>query len=152
MYTYIQSRFYRSPEVILGIPYTTAIDMWSFGCILCELLIGYPIFPGQDEYEQMARIMEILGVPPANVLEMATRKEYFFHEDNTPILKPTSRGKIRYPNTRDMSRMLCVDDSIFLDFLLRTLDWDPTTRIKPLEALEHEWIQQDFPRHLFIKE
>ncbi len=40
VYTYIQSRFYRAPEIILGIPYTPAIDMWSFGCILVELYTG----------------------------------------------------------------------------------------------------------------
>jgi dual specificity tyrosine-phosphorylation-regulated kinase 2/3/4 len=49
IYTYIQSRFYRAPEIILGIPYTMAIDMWSFGCIIAELYTGYPIFPGENE-------------------------------------------------------------------------------------------------------
>ena len=48
VYTYIQSRFYRSPEVILGLPYSMPIDMWSFGCILAELYTGYPLFPGKD--------------------------------------------------------------------------------------------------------
>ena len=51
IYTYIQSRFYRAPEIILGIPYTTAIDMWSFGCIMAELYTGYPLFPGENEAE-----------------------------------------------------------------------------------------------------
>ena len=51
IYTYIQSRFYRAPEIMLGIPYTTRIDMWSFGCILAELFKGYPIFPGESESE-----------------------------------------------------------------------------------------------------
>ena len=46
VYTYIQSRFYRAPEVILGLPYGTPIDMWSMGCILAELFTGYPLFPG----------------------------------------------------------------------------------------------------------
>lgn len=46
MYTYVQSRFYRSPEVILGLTYGCEIDMWSFGCILAELYMGYPLFPG----------------------------------------------------------------------------------------------------------
>lgn len=45
-YTYIQSRFYRAPEIILGIRYSCAIDMWSFGLVLVELLTGYPLFPG----------------------------------------------------------------------------------------------------------
>jgi serine/threonine protein kinase len=65
MYTYIQSRFYRAPEIMLGIPYTTAIDMWSFGLILIELYTGFPLFPGESEGEQLQRIMELLGLPPA---------------------------------------------------------------------------------------
>lgn len=47
MYTYIQSRFYRSPEVILGMNYHMAIDMWSLGCILAEMYTGVPLFPGE---------------------------------------------------------------------------------------------------------
>ena len=46
VYSYIQSRFYRSPEVMLGLGYGTAIDMWSLACILAELYTGYPLFPG----------------------------------------------------------------------------------------------------------
>lgn len=53
VYTYIQSRFYRSPEVMLGVPYNAAIDMWSLGCILAELYTGYPLFPGENEQEQV---------------------------------------------------------------------------------------------------
>ena len=52
-YTYIQSRFYRAPEIMMGIRYTPAIDMWSFGCILFELFNGHPLFTGEDEKEQM---------------------------------------------------------------------------------------------------
>lgn len=59
MYTYVQSRFYRSPEVILGHPYAMAIDMWSLGCIMAELYSGYPLFPGENEVEQLACIMEV---------------------------------------------------------------------------------------------
>ena len=69
IYTYIQSRFYRAPEIVLGIPYTTAIDMWSFGCILIELFTGFPIFPGENEMEQLSMIMEVRGIPPDSVLE-----------------------------------------------------------------------------------
>lgn len=63
IYTYIQSRFYRAPEIILGIPYTSAIDMWSFGCILAELYSGYPLFPGENEQDQLAYIMQMKDVP-----------------------------------------------------------------------------------------
>ena len=49
VYTYIQSRFYRAPEIMLGIPYTKSIDMYSFGCIIYELASGEPLFTGEDE-------------------------------------------------------------------------------------------------------
>ena len=49
IYQYIQSRFYRSPEVLLGIPYDLAIDMWSLGCILVEMHTGEPLFAGSNE-------------------------------------------------------------------------------------------------------
>ncbi|RMC02805.1 hypothetical protein DUI87_19996 [Hirundo rustica rustica] len=58
VYTYVQSRFYRSPEVILGHPYAMAVDMWSLGCIIAELYTGYPLFPGENESDQLACIME----------------------------------------------------------------------------------------------
>ncbi len=67
-YTYIQSRYYRAPEIMLGLPYSTAIDMWSFGCILAELYCGHPLFAGDDEAEQFAMIMEIRGKPPLKML------------------------------------------------------------------------------------
>jgi dual specificity tyrosine-phosphorylation-regulated kinase 2/3/4 len=50
-YTYIQSRYYRAPEIMLGIRYSPAIDMWSLGCILYELFVGQPLFKGEDEKE-----------------------------------------------------------------------------------------------------
>lgn len=78
VYTYIQSRFYRSPEVILGMTYGMPIDMWSLGCILAELLTGYPIFPGENEQEQLACIMEVFGPPEKHLIEKSTRKKLFF--------------------------------------------------------------------------
>jgi serine/threonine protein kinase len=54
------------------------IDMWSFGCILAELYTGYPLFPGENEVEQLACIMEVMGLPPNNVFEQATRRRLFF--------------------------------------------------------------------------
>ncbi|CAG8500930.1 6388_t:CDS:2 [Diversispora eburnea] len=76
VYTYIQSRFYRSPEVLLG--YSSSIDMWSLGCIAVELFLGLPLFPGSSEYNQISRIVEILGVPPLYMIEVGkTAHEYF---------------------------------------------------------------------------
>lgn len=59
MYPYIQSRFYRSPEVLLGLPYTVAIDMWSLGCILIEMHTGEALFSGSDQFDQMQKIVKV---------------------------------------------------------------------------------------------
>jgi dual specificity tyrosine-phosphorylation-regulated kinase 1 len=80
MYSYIQSRFYRSPEVMLGQPYTTAIDMWSLGCILVEMHTGEPLFSGSDQFDQMQKIVKILGMVPQEMLSRSTEqnKQQFF--------------------------------------------------------------------------
>lgn len=79
VYTYIQSRFYRSPEVLLGLPYTASIDMWSLGCIAAELFLGLPIFPGTSEYNQLSRIVHMLGMPPVYMLERGRQTHEFFN-------------------------------------------------------------------------
>jgi dual specificity tyrosine-phosphorylation-regulated kinase 2/3/4 len=78
IYTYVQSRFYRSPEVILGAPYSCNIDMWSLGCILVEMYTGSPLFPGESENEQLACIMEVKGIPDMRLVDAGTRKNVFF--------------------------------------------------------------------------
>ena len=60
---YIQSRWYRSPEVLLGIPATNKIDTWSVGCLCAEMFLGFAPFRGYDSYDQMQRIVEILCLP-----------------------------------------------------------------------------------------
>lgn len=78
VYTYIQSRFYRSPEVILGLPYSASIDMWSVGCIGAELFLGLPLFPGASNYDQMARIVEGLGMPPRHMIDFGKDSRTYF--------------------------------------------------------------------------
>lgn len=147
VYTYIQSRFYRSPEVILGIPYNMAIDMWSFGCILVELYTGYPLFPGENEVEQLACIMEILGKPPPNVLEPASRRRIFFDSKGNPRSMTNSKGKKRQVNGKELGAALKTNDALFVDFIRGCLEWDPAARLTPDEAIQHEWIQEGRQRH-----
>lgn len=79
VYSYIQSRYYRSPEVLLGYQYTTAIDMWSFGCIVAELFLGLPLFPGASEFDLLRRMIKILGgKPPDYILRKAKNTNKFF--------------------------------------------------------------------------
>lgn len=141
IYTYIQSRFYRAPEIILGIEYSSAIDMWSFGCIVTELYCGSPIFPGHSEHEQLMRIMQVLGPPSPGVLDRATRKNMFFEANGVPKIVPDSTGKRRYPGTRNLAMLLPSAEESFIDFIGQCLHWDPKSRLTPTAALKHEWAQ-----------
>ncbi|MCO5589596.1 hypothetical protein L7F22_043564 [Adiantum nelumboides] len=147
VYTYIQSRFYRSPEVILGMNYHTAIDIWSLGCIIAELYSGYPLFPGENEQEQLACIMEILGVPDRYLIDRSSRKKLFFDSTGAPRPVVNSKGKRRRPATKSLRSALNCDDEVFLDFLAKCLHWDPERRIKPDAALRHPWIKRTVTRH-----
>ncbi|KAI3705940.1 hypothetical protein L1987_76189 [Smallanthus sonchifolius] len=101
VYSYIQSRYYRSPEVVLGYRYTTAIDMWSFGCIVAELFLGLPLFPGASEFDLLKRMIKINGgQPPDYVLKEAKNTSKFFkcvgsanHEDGS---QASSSGRSIY--------------------------------------------------------
>eukprot|EP00761_Pharyngomonas_kirbyi_P001033 gb/GECH01001034.1/.p1 GENE.gb/GECH01001034.1/~~gb/GECH01001034.1/.p1 ORF type:complete len:577 (+),score=84.09 gb/GECH01001034.1/:1-1731(+) len=140
IYTYIQSRFYRAPEIILGLQYGRGIDMWSFGCILAELYTGFPLFPGEDENEQLACMMEILGTPPRSMIEAASRRAHFFDKDGNALLIPNSRGRIRRPYSKDLNSSIRCDDTGFLAFISGCLRWYPAQRFRPDTALKHPWI------------
>ncbi|XP_017768289.1 PREDICTED: dual specificity tyrosine-phosphorylation-regulated kinase 2 [Nicrophorus vespilloides] len=163
VYTYIQSRFYRAPEVILGARYGMPIDMWSLGCILAELLTGFPLLPGEDEADQLACIMELLGMPPQRLLRQSKRAKNFISSkgypryctaqtlaDGTTVLSGglSRRGKPRGPpGSKELKRALkgC-DDPLFIDFIRRCLEWDPDHRMTPHAALRHTWLRRRLPR------
>ncbi|TCD60316.1 hypothetical protein EIP91_010354 [Steccherinum ochraceum] len=140
IYTYIQSRFYRSPEVILGMNYHMAIDMWSLGCILAELYTGFPIFPGENEQEQLSCIMEVLGVPDKDFINRSSRKRLFFDTTGAPRPVVNSKGRRRRPGTKTLAQVLRCDDELFLDFIAKCLVWDPERRLKPQAALRHSFV------------
>ena len=116
------------------------IDMWSLGCILAELYTGYPIFPGENEQEQLACIMEVFGPPEKHLIEKSTRKKLFFDSMGKPRLTVSSKGKRRRPSSKDLRGVLKCDDEAFLDFIARCLRWDPVRRLNPIDALRHEFI------------
>ncbi|XP_059846755.1 homeodomain-interacting protein kinase 4-like [Hypanus sabinus] len=75
---YIQSRFYRAPEILLGLPFFEKLDMWSLGCVIAELHLGWPIYPGTNEYDQIRYIVETQGLPSDQILEVSSKTHHFF--------------------------------------------------------------------------
>ncbi|XP_073411584.1 dual specificity tyrosine-phosphorylation-regulated kinase 2 isoform X2 [Dendrobates tinctorius] len=163
VYTYIQSRFYRAPEVILGGRYGMPIDMWSLGCILAELLTGYPLLPGEDEGDQLACMIELLGMPSQKLLDSSKRGKNFVSSkgypryctvttlpDGSVVLNGSRsrRGKLRGPpGSRDwVTALKGCDDPLFLDFLAQCLEWDPALRMTPSQALRHHWLRRRLPK------
>jgi dual specificity tyrosine-phosphorylation-regulated kinase 2/3/4 len=67
-FKYVQTRYYRAPEVTLGLKYDHAVDMWSLGCIVYELFAGRPLFPAQDENELIEYIAYWIGLPPQRMI------------------------------------------------------------------------------------
>ena len=116
--------------------------MWSFGCILYELYVGYPLFAGENEQEQLACIMEIKGVPPMSVLAVSSRRKIFFDENMAPKLAPNSRGKLRKPSTKKLADQMDCEDELFVDFVDKCIEWKTEDRPTPEQALKHQWIRQ----------
>jgi len=120
--------------------YNMAIDMWSLGCILAELYTGFPIFPGENEQEQLACIMEVLGIPDKEIIQRSSRRRIFFDSSGAPRPVVNSKGRRRRPGTKSLSQVLRCDDADFVDFIAKCLIWDPERRLKPSNALRHPFI------------
>lgn len=84
--TYAQSRFYRAPEVLLGMRHTGAIDLWGVGCLAAELWLGLPIFGGYNEHDCISRMCMLLGFPPEGMLENAPQAGRFFSRKKSSAL------------------------------------------------------------------
>uniref|UniRef100_A0A8D2LP31 Homeodomain interacting protein kinase 4 n=1 Tax=Varanus komodoensis TaxID=61221 RepID=A0A8D2LP31_VARKO len=81
---YIQSRFYRAPEILLGLPFCEKVDVWSLGCVMAELHLGWPLYPGNNEYDQIRYICETQGMPRPTLLNAARKAHLFFKRSQHP--------------------------------------------------------------------
>ena len=118
MYSYIQSRFYRAPEIILGLKYSYPIDMWSLGCLLSELYTGRPLFPGENETDQLLWIMSALGHPPSDMLAEASKKNVFFAANNQVKIVPNSHGTRRTPSSTTLEKLIPSTDQHMFSFIV----------------------------------
>lgn len=137
-YEYIQSRFYRAPEVMIGIDYGPPMDIWSFALIVVELLTGRPLFPGDDELEELYMIAEVLGNPHPGLVKKGRRRREFFDDSNR--LKPQKGRKIRKPGTLTLQQALGSNDPYYVDFIAKCLTWDQNIRFTATQCLQHPWL------------
>jgi len=139
--TYVQSRSYRAPEVILGLPYGQKIDLWSLGCILGELLTGRVIFQNYSVVTLLARIIGIIGPIPEGMMQKGNFVNKYFTEEgelyeNTEVITP---------KRTTLARRVKTEDVLFLDFLRKLLTIDPARRPSASEALQHPWLKKIYP-------
>lgn len=137
IYEYIQSRFYRAPEVMIGIKYGPPMDIWSFALIIVELLTGIPLFPGDNEEEQLWMISELLGLPPRELVKIGKRRREFF-DDKYDLL--TIQSNARVPQSMDLKKVLNTNDPSLIDFIMKCLTWNQKDRLTASELLRHPWI------------
>lgn len=137
---YICSRDYRAPELVLGMnKYDFAIDMWSAGCVLAEMVLGYSLFLGNNNKEHFLRIVNLLGPPTdSDLLAMQYPHMLTFPPEFRPIGLRNKLGSQADPE--------------LLDLLSKVFTFDPTKRIKPLQALYHPFFDELRKHQIFINQ
>ena len=142
---YICSRFYRPPELVIGATiYGPQVDIWSMGCVIAELVLNRPIFPGKSANDQLKEIMKILGTPTSEQIKKMNDK--YKEEEKLPQInikpwKEVFKGK--------------TNDELYIDLVSHLLVYEPTKRYGPYEAMCHPFFDElkttneKLPKHLF---
>jgi len=131
MTEYVATRWYRAPEIMLSFAnYATAIDVWSVGCILAELLGGKPIYKGRDYVDQLNQILHYLGTPSEDTLRRVGSPRAQDYIRSLPI-KPRIPFSTLYPNANPLA----------IELLSQLLCFDPAKRISCEQALNHPYLQ-----------
>ncbi|KAH7883712.1 CMGC MAPK protein kinase [Phlebopus sp. FC_14] len=130
MTEYVATRWYRAPEIMLSFKmYTKAVDIWAVGCILAELLNGKPLFPGRDYGHQLDLILDVIGTPTLDEFYSITSRRSRDYIRALPIRKRKPLASL-FPN----------GSADAIDFLQKTLTFDPKKRLSVREALEHPYL------------
>ncbi|CAE6455441.1 unnamed protein product [Rhizoctonia solani] len=131
MTEYVATRWYRAPEIMLTFKqYTKAIDVWSVGCILAEMLSGKPLFPGRDYHHQLTLILDVLGTPTLDEFYAITTRRSRDYIRALPFRKRRPFAQL-FPNASPLA----------VDFLTKSLTFDPKKRITVEDALCHPYLE-----------
>jgi len=146
--SYVQSRSYRAPEVILGLPYDQRVDVWSLGCILAELSSGYVLFQNDSLASLLARLVGILGPIPKHMLRTGRYAHRFFTKSGHPYERSSATGQyqILQPKVTSLAARVPASDKGFAEFLRYLLSVDPHQRPSAEEALQHPWLKHEYPQ------
>jgi len=129
---YVATRWYRAPEILLGSSkYTKAVDMWSVGCILGELLVGKPIFQGKSSLNQIEKVLELVGKPKSEDVEAIDSPHAETILNSLSGIKKKSFHQFFGEITDDA-----------MDLLKKLLTFNPENRITVEEALKHPYVIQ----------
>ncbi|VDI67135.1 cyclin-dependent kinase-like, partial [Mytilus galloprovincialis] len=124
---YVATRWYRSPELLLGAAYGKPVDIWSIGCILGELSDGQPLFPGESEIDQLYVIQKIMGQLPSDQMKMFYTNPRFSGLKFPSVVRPQTIQK-RYQG---------ILSGVLIDFMENTLKLEPGDRYTIDDCLQH---------------
>ncbi|KAI0033243.1 Pkinase-domain-containing protein [Vararia minispora EC-137] len=128
--SYICSRYYRAPELIFGATnYTTNIDIWSTGCVMAELMLGQPLFPGESGIDQLVEIIKVLGTPSREQIKTMNPN---YMEHKFPQIKPHPFQKVFRPRTSPEA----------IDLVSKLLEYTPEARFSAVEAMVHPFFDE----------
>ncbi|KAJ5966057.1 hypothetical protein N7481_012771 [Penicillium waksmanii] len=127
--SYICSRYYRAPELIFGATnYTTKIDVWSTGCVMAELMLGQPLFPGESGIDQLVEIIKVLGTPTREQIRTMNPN---YMEHKFPQIKPHPFNKVFRKAPPEA-----------IDLISALLEYTPTQRLSAVEAMVHPFFDE----------
>jgi dual specificity tyrosine-phosphorylation-regulated kinase 2/3/4 len=132
-FSYVQSRYYRAPEILYGLRYGPPIDMWSIGCVVYELIVGEPLYPAEDELE-LAKMIEIsIGPPPPDIYRLSLK----WHQFPRQGIFASARSDCR--NMEPLTFLTAPLPRLVSKFIRACLVWDPDARLTAEQALATDW-------------
>jgi serine/threonine protein kinase len=156
--SYVQSRSYRAPEVLLGLRYGQKIDIWSLGCVIAELWTGYVLFQNDSVQSLLARVAGIIGPFPPSMLAEGRFVPNYFTQDGKlfkelevgmemgmPVMEIAAPQNLRriqllLPKRSSLRQRMRIEDDSFESFLECLLKIDPAERPTASEAMQHPWL------------